>query len=97
MDYSEEIIQRVWEKGKRVLGYDATIMRKDELGSWILREHYRRPDSDFSWEIDCPDLDVKEGLEISSLRPLNSANRFSMDKNFFEKVMDLYGSNFMFR
>lgn len=37
-----------WEKGETVEGYDPDIIRKDEFGAWIYREHLGK-ESHFGW------------------------------------------------
>ena len=36
-----EAIQRIWEKGIIVDGYNASLYRQDFAGAWISREAYR--------------------------------------------------------
>lgn len=53
--FSDYIINAVWQKAKTVEGYDPNIWRKDFANAWIRRDHYG-VDSKYGWEIDhlCP-------------------------------------------
>lgn len=77
MSWSEEMIQKVWEKGKIVPNNDPSIWRKDECGAWIGRSYYGNRNSEYGWEIDHispggPDI-------LSNLRPLQWRN--NVDKS----------------
>lgn len=52
MSFSDEDIQKVWEKGKVVVGQNANQWRKDECGAWIDRDKYGNRESKYGWEID---------------------------------------------
>ena len=47
-----EAIQRIWEKGIIVDGYNASLYRQDFAGAWISREAYGDTDNILGWEID---------------------------------------------
>lgn len=49
---SEDVIQKVWEKGRVVLNNDSAVWRQDECGAWIGRKYYGNRDSQYGWEID---------------------------------------------
>ena len=77
MAWDELTIQKVWEKGKIVEGYDPSKWRKDECGAWIGRQYYGDRKSQYGWEIDHispggPDV-------LSNLRPLQWEN--NVDKS----------------
>ncbi len=65
-------IEQVWEKGMRTTMGDPSIIRLDEQGNFIVRDHYGRKASQFGWKID---LIVPRRLggsdDISNLRPLH--------------------------
>ena len=49
---SEEEIDAIWEKGRKVPDYDPSKFRKDACGAWIARDKYGDADADFGWEVD---------------------------------------------
>ncbi len=78
MKFSEEIIQKVWDKSKTVSGYDSTKWGKDECGAWIGRQNYGDRDSKYGWEIDHIKPESERGTEeLSNLRPLQWKNNAS--------------------
>lgn len=50
--FSEDLIQKVWDKERASFNQDPVTWRKDACGAWIRREHYGRKDSEYGWEID---------------------------------------------
>ena len=75
MAFSDETIQRVWEKGTVVPTFNSDEWRKDQCGAWIGRKYYGDRDSDYGWEIDHikPVADGGTNL-LSNLRPLQWEN-----------------------
>ena len=78
MSFSVETIQRVWEKGKIVAGYDPAIWRKDACDAWMRRNQYGSRNSGYGWEID----HIKPGSDggtddLANLRPLQWENNAS--------------------
>ena len=47
-----EIIEFVWNKARKVEGFDPALIRKDSCGAWILRSEYGNTESIYGWEID---------------------------------------------
>jgi len=75
MSFSEEIIQKVWEKRSIVPGYNPNEWRKDECGAWISRKQHGNRNSDFGWETDHIKPESEGGgNELSNLRPLQWKN-----------------------
>lgn len=72
MSFSEETIQRIWEKAQTVLGANSSVWRKDQCGAWIGRQFYGSRNSDYGWEID--HINPDSGDDMSNLRPLQWAN-----------------------
>jgi hypothetical protein len=77
MSFSEEDIQKVWEKGKTASPNDPNKYRKDDCDAWMSRNAYGNRDSDYGWEIDHIDPDGGDNLE--NLRPLQWEN--NVDKS----------------
>lgn len=77
MDWSNEMIQKVWEKGKIVFGNDHNVWRKDECDAWIGRQSYGDRTSQYGWEID--HISPGGPDTLSNLRPLQWEN--NVDKS----------------
>ena len=75
MSFSNEFIQRVWEKGTGVPNNDPNRWRKDHCGAWIGRAEYGSRNSTYGWEVDhiTPESEGG-GDDLSNLRPLQWAN-----------------------
>jgi hypothetical protein len=71
MSWSEEDIERVWQKGKVALGYDPDRWRKDDC-AWMTRVEYGNRQSPEGWEID--HISPSGGDHIGNLRPLQWEN-----------------------
>jgi len=76
-NWSDEIIQKVWEKGKSVSNNNADEWRKDDCGAWIARNKYGNRNSEYGWEID--HISPGGSDNISNLRPLQWEN--NVDKS----------------
>jgi hypothetical protein len=82
MTFSEEIIQKVWEKGKIAKNNNPNIYRKDECGAWIKRDQYSMTGETLSygWSIDyIIPLSKGGNNDLSNLRPLQWENHCSID------------------
>lgn len=76
MEYSEQLIQQVWEKGRGSGDIDTNLWREDECGAWISRSDYGRTDSDFGWKI----VKVTPGAPDTpdNLRPFHHRNGYDL-------------------
>ena len=75
MGFSEDTVQKVWEKATVVSGNDPKHWRKDECGAWITRNQYGNRDNKYGWEIDHIKPESQGGgEELSNLRPLQWQN-----------------------
>lgn len=52
MYFSNEVIQKVWEKAIPVMNQDPAHICKDKCGAWIVFEAYGNRNSEYGWEID---------------------------------------------
>ena len=78
-----EAIQRIWEKGIIVDGYNASLYRQDFAGAWISREAYGDTDNILGWEIDhvYPE-ELGGGNKLENLRPMNWRNNRSKGTDY---------------
>lgn len=73
--FNDDVIQKVWEKGKTVPNYDSRLVRKDQCDAWIKRYDYGNRDSDYGWEIDHIKPVSQGGTDdLYNLRPLQWQN-----------------------
>lgn len=77
-NFSEDTIQKVWEKGTIILGQDPKLWRQDKCKAWIGRKFYGDRESEYGWEIDHITPTSNGGTDIlSNLRPLQWDNNAS--------------------
>ncbi len=76
MDFSEQLIQQVWEKARANGDVDVNEWREDECGAWIRRTDFGKTDSDFAWRI----VNVSAGGPdtVDNLRPLHIENAYDI-------------------
>jgi len=72
VSFGDEVVQRVWGKGRTASPNDPNMWRKDECGAWIRRSEYGNRNSEFGWEID--HISPEGGDNLSNLRPLQWNN-----------------------
>ena len=78
MSFTNDIIQRVWEKGQIIPGNNPDEWRKDQCGAWIGRRFYGNRESQYGWEIDhITPVDSGGTDSLSNLRPLQWVNNAS--------------------
>ncbi len=78
MSFTEEQIQKVWEKAYCDKNNDPNVYRKDECGAWMARNEYGNRLSNYGWEIDhINPATGGGGDELSNLRPLMWENKLS--------------------
>jgi len=76
-NWSDDTIQKVWEKSKTVSNNDPAEWRKDECGAWMARNQYGNRNSRYGWEID--HISPGGSDAVSNLRPLQWEN--NLDKS----------------
>ena len=75
MGFSDQVIQKVWEKAVAVPDTNAAEWRKDECGARIGRKSYGDRASSFGWDIDHITPVSRGGTDdLSNLRPLHWEN-----------------------
>ena len=72
MSFTDETVQRVWEKGHKIPGDDPNTWRKDDCGATMKRTEHGNRLSKHGWEID--HIDANGGDGLSNLRPLQWEN-----------------------
>ena len=81
--FSEEEIQDVWNKAKKIDGEDEDVYRKDYAGAWIKRDEYGNTNSTLGWEIDHRKPVAKGGSdELTNLDPLQWNNNRTKSDDF---------------
>ncbi len=77
-NFSDDMIQKVWNKAKVIPGNDPDLWRKDQCGAWIGRDFYGNRNSEYGWEIDHITPVSDGGTDaLSNLRPLQWKNNAS--------------------
>lgn len=82
-EFTQDIIDKVWNKGSIVDGYDASLFRKDSCGAWIVKGKYGDTNSPFGWEIDHVYPQAKGGDDnLLNLRPMQWENNRSKNDDY---------------
>lgn len=83
-NYTDELIEQLWNKAKSIDGYDSKRWRQDFAGAWIQKDQYGIQ-SDFGWEIDHMKPRIFGGSdEISNLNPIQWENNRTKGASFPE-------------
>lgn len=81
--YTEEKLQKIWEKGKIVSGYDPNVYRKDVCNAWMKRDEHGNPNSIVGWEVDHIIPESEGGSsELHNLRPMQWENNREKSNNY---------------
>lgn len=77
MLYTEEQIQQIWEKGRKIEGLDPDMYRLDACGALIMRDKYDMTNK-YGWVVDHIFPRIKGGDDtMINLRPLHYLNNIS--------------------
>lgn len=90
MSYSDEKIQKVWEKGTIVTYFDKDKYRKDHCNAWIMRTEYGKRNSLYGWEVH--HNKSKEGDELEKLSPLQWKNNVTTGEGTLKCPVTAEGS-----
>lgn len=83
--FSDDEIQKVWNKAKKIDGEDASLYRKDYAGAWIKRDEYGKTESTLGWEIDHRKPVAKGGADdLTNLDPLQWNNNRTKSDDYPE-------------
>ena len=81
--FTEEQIEKVWQKAKIMPNNNPDVFRQDYAGAWIKRDQYGRRDTTYGWEIDHNKPLSQGGTdEIENLLPLHWRNNQSKGDNY---------------
>lgn len=80
-NYTDERLDKIWDKGEAVKGKDPNLYRKDDMGNLIYKPSYGK-NTEMGWEVDHSKPVSKGGTDhLNNLRPLQTnANREKSDK-----------------
>ena len=73
MDYTEDTILKVWQKGQIDEYNVPNNFRKDNCGAWIERVEYGNTNSPYGWYIDKINQNLNSD-DITNLYPVHSKN-----------------------
>lgn len=76
MDWSDAIVDAVWQHGRAMPEADAARWRQDACGAWIRREHFGHEQSEFGWKIER--VAAGGAPSVESLRPFHVRNRYDI-------------------
>lgn len=80
MNFTPEIIEKIWEKSTIVEGQDKQEFRKDIFGAWICRKFYNNNRNQYGWEIGYEHLTEDSNNNIDNLIPLQWENKELIDQ-----------------
>ena len=93
MAFTNDVIDKVWQKATVVPGNDPSVYRKDECRAWIRRDAHGDRQSPYGWEIDHIKAKAHGGTdEVSNLRPLHWENNASKQEHRLNCVVTSKGN-----
>lgn len=80
-NYTDDRLDQIWDKGKRVRGKDPNLYRRDKEGNVIYKPSYGK-DTEMGWNVDHSKPKSKSGTDhLNNLQPLQTAaNKSKGDK-----------------
>lgn len=79
----EKMKVKVWEKAKKIDGYNSNMIRQDMCGAWIVYEEYGNRESSYGWEIDHTyPISMGGDDNEANLRPMNWQNNMSKGDDY---------------
>lgn len=82
-DFTDNEIERVWEKASIIENNNPNKFRKDYAGAWIKRSDYGNTKSEYGWEIDhIRPLAADGTYDDSNLLPTHWRNNRSKGDNY---------------
>lgn len=83
MKIDDDLVNKVWEKGRQVEGVDPAMFRKDACGAWIARNKFANRDSEFGWVLDHIMPRSLGGPDCEeNLRPMQIKNNISKGSDY---------------
>lgn len=83
MKLTEDEINIIWQKARKVDQVDADMVRKDPCGAWIVRDKYGHPENEYGWEIDHIYPCAMGGDDnLANLRAMHCANARSKGDSY---------------
>ena len=82
-DFSDDIIEQVWQRAKIVANNNPDVFRQDYAGAWIRRDQYGQRNAKYGWEIDhCKPVSKDGDDSIGNLYPLHWRNNQKKGDDF---------------
>lgn len=76
MAFNDDMIQAVWEKGRRMQDRDPNEWCQDQCGAWLHRDQYENTTSEYGWKI--LNIVAGGGDELDNLQPFHWNNTFDI-------------------
>ena len=80
--FSDDRVNEVWERGKKISGKDPNLYREDAAGNTIYRPSYGK-DSEMGWEVDHKNPVDRGGSDnLRNLQPLQTKENRQKGKKY---------------